>query len=170
MLLTPLLFGLVACDAPPRPCTCVLGPPIASRVDAEAIVDASAAVFEGTVVHTEYRDGSSGAARLPELEVTLALGRRWKGELADTVTVRTPAATEACGADFVEGQTYLVFAGSSGYRGIGVTRPARADEVVYTTKCSPTAVLGRQTQRIATLLGRPLPPRSATGRPTAPEA
>ena len=104
--------------------------------------------------------GDSGqvrrAFRWTDLEVTLTISRRWKGELADTVTLRTPASTTMCGADFAEGRTYVVFARSADYSGIGPARPARVGEVVHTTKCSPTTH-GRDAQRITSLLGRPVP-------------
>ena len=168
MMVTTLLLGLAVCAGAPPPCTCIPSPPLTSRTDVAATVSAFGAVFEGTVVRTAFRD-ARGTDRLPALEVTVAVGRRWKGELGDTVTLRTPAATEACGADFAEGRTYLVFGRLPDYTGVGAARPARAGEVVYTTKCSPTAA-GRDAQRIAALLGQPLPPGSAAARPNVPEA
>jgi hypothetical protein len=165
-MVTPLLLALAACSFPP--CTCIPGPPLRSHADVAAAVEGLAAVFEGTVVRAEYRDAARVADRLPEFEVILAVSRRWKGELTDTVTLRTPAATEACGADFAKGRTYLVFARSRAYTGIGIAPPAKPGEVVYTTKCSPTTEVGREAQRLTTLLGQPLA-KSPAGRPNAPE-
>ena len=165
-MVTHLLLGLLACAPARSGCTCTPGPRLASRADVAAQLTTFAAAFEGTVVRTAYVEdsvvaaGDSGqvrrAFRWTDLEVTLTISRRWKGELGDTVTLRTPASTTMCGADFAEGRIYVVFARSADYSGIGPARSARVGEVVHTTKCSPTTG-GRDAQRIATLLGRPLP-------------
>ena len=167
MMTIPALLGLATCVATHPPCSCVRGPDLASRAEAAA-VDAFAAVFEGTVVRTEYPDLRPGAPR--ERQVTLTVGRRWKGVPTDTVIVRTPAATESCGADFVDGREYIVFANAPSYSSDGVARPSRAGEVVYATKCGPITGMARNAERIAALLGEPLPPGRATSRPRVPEA
>ena len=173
-MVTHLLLGLLAC-APAHPaCTCTPGPRLNSRADVAGHVNTYAAVFEGTVVRTASVEDSVVAAgdtsrprrafRWTELEVTLAISRRWKGELGDTVTLRTPASTTMCGADFTDGRTYLVFARTADYSGVGPARPAGVGEVVHTTKCSPST-WGREARRMAVLLGRPLPAPRAQGRP-----
>ena len=165
-MVTHLLLALVACVPAHSACTCIPGPRLASRADVAAQLSTVAAVFEGTVVRTAYvkdsvvAPGDSGqtrhAFRWTDLEVTLTVSRRWKGELRDTVTLRTPALTTMCGADFTEGQTYVVFARSADYSGVGPARPARVGEVVQTTKCSATT-RSRDASRITALLGRSLP-------------
>lgn len=178
-MVTPLLLGFIACVRAHAACTCTPAPRLASRADVAAQLGTFAAVFEGRVVSASYVQDSVMAAgdstRVPrafrwtDLEVTLTVSRHWKGEVGDTVTLRTPASTTMCGADFTEGRTYLVFARSADYSGIGAARPARAGEVVHTTKCSPTTH-GRDAQRTAALLGRPLPATRGPGRAITPEA
>ena len=165
-MVTHLLLALVACGPAHSACSCIPGPRLASRAQLADQLSTVSAVFEGRVVRTANVEdsvvapGDSGqvrrAFRWTDLEVTLTISRRWKGELGDTVTLRTPASTTMCGVDFVEGRTYVVFARPADYSGIGLARPARAGEVVHTTKCSPTT-RGPEAQRIATLLGPPLP-------------
>lgn len=82
-------------------CKCMVPPP-----PQEALAG-SAAVFEGTV--TEVR-GPKDEAEHGGLEVTLQVGRRFKGAEADTVTVTTPSSSAACGYSFEQGKTYLVYA------------------------------------------------------------
>jgi hypothetical protein len=170
MLVVQLMLGLVACsgsgDHPP--CSCIQGPRIASRADATASLRTFAAVFEGTVVRVARVDGGVAVGsdsshvrrrfRWTDLEVTVTVRRRWKGDLGDTVTMRTPASTTMCGSEFVEGRAYLVFALSRHYDGIGEAPVAGRGEIVFVTKCTPTAQVGRESARIADLLGRGLPP------------
>lgn len=165
-MVTHLLLALVACVPADSACSCIPGPRLASRADVAAQLGTAAAVFEGTVIRTAYVEdsvvavGDSGQTRRAsgwmDREVTLTITRRWKGELRDTVTLRTPALTTMCGADFTEGQTYVVFAQSADYNGIGPARPARVGEVVHTTKCSATT-RSRDASRVTALLGQSLP-------------
>jgi len=180
-VVTHLLVGVIACVRAHAACTCIPGPRLTSHADAAAQLSPFAAVFEGTVVSTSYVEDSVVAVaaddstrtprafRWTDLEITLTVGRHWKGELRDIVTLRTPASTTMCGAEFTEGRTYLVFAQSSDYTGLGAARPARVNEVVYTTKCSPTT-RGRDARRTAALLGRPLPITQSPGRAVTPKA
>jgi hypothetical protein len=139
------------------PCSCALGPGFTNRETAAMTVSAYSAVFEGTVVRMrfardsgEFRDGSDKALRgfrSDDLVVTVAVTRRWKGAHGDTITVRTPASTTACGADFDVGETYLIFARSRGERYIGEGTAAHVGEVGRTTKCDPTIVANRMDAR-----------------------
>ena len=179
MTFLSLVIGLAVCgDARPA-CTCAPGGRLAARTDVAATVDAFAAVFEGAVIRTVYRDGSlptigqrgeRGTVRVQQLEVTFAVDRQWKGAPANTVTVRTPAFTESCGARFDQGHSYLVFAATLDDTGISPAPPARAREAVYTTKCSPTMAVGAESLQIESLLGPPSAPTRAARRPDAPEA
>ena len=168
MLITPLLLGL-ACGGTHPACTCFPGPPLTSRAAVAAVANGSAAVFEGTVVRAVH-PGPGPGAPVPDLVVTLAVRRQWKGAPAKTITVRTAPATESCGVRFVEGRTYVVFAGTPDYSGVGVARPARAREVVYANKCSPTTAVGAESQRIVSLLGPPLAAGAAAPPSDGPEA
>jgi hypothetical protein len=83
-------------------CKCMVPPP------PEEAMASAAAVFEGTV--TEVRQPEGGAAH-GRIEVTLRVGRRFKGAGADTVTVTTSTSSASCGYGFEQGRTYLVYAG-----------------------------------------------------------
>lgn len=100
-------------------CKCMMPEPQAAKEQA-------AAVFEGRVTSVEKLGGA--AEGMGKLVVTLALVRTWKGlENEETVKVRTNDSTAACGIDFEEGKSYLVYA-SQGAEGLeafacGRTRP-----------------------------------------------
>jgi hypothetical protein len=177
MLVVPLLLTLAACSSPRPVCSCIPGLPLTSRANVAATVGRFGAVFEGTVVRTAYLEDSvvlgtdtshvPQTARWQGLEVTVAVSRRWKGELADTVRVRTPLSM--CGVRFVAGRAYLVFGHFLDSTGRRLAAAPMPRDPVYTTKCSPTAAAGGEAMRIAELLGRPLP-RAVPGRSGVPEA
>jgi hypothetical protein len=103
-------------------CSCMAPPP-----PQEAMAD-SAAVFEGTV--TEVR-GPKDEAEYGNLEVTLRIGRRFKGAEGDTVTVTTSNSSAACGYGFEQGSTYLVYAndGQDGQLSVSLcSRTARIED------------------------------------------
>jgi Tissue inhibitor of metalloproteinase len=86
-------------------CSCVMpAPPLESMAS-------SAAVFEGTVTGVREPGGEAG---YQNIEVTLRIGRRFKGAAADTVTVVTANSSAACGYGFEQGRTYLVYADDGG--------------------------------------------------------
>jgi hypothetical protein len=103
-------------------CKCKVPPP------PEEAMAGSVAVFEGTV--TEVR-GPKDEAEHGNLEVTLRIGRRFKGAEADTVTVITSNSSAACGYGFEQGMTYLVYAndGDDGRLSVGLcSRTARIED------------------------------------------
>ena len=69
----------------------------------------SAAVFEGTVTEIRKPQGEGEGNH----EVVLQVGRRFKGAEDDTVTVTTASSSAACGYNFEQGGTYLVYAGEA---------------------------------------------------------
>ncbi|MBA3405688.1 MAG: hypothetical protein H0U13_13575, partial [Gemmatimonadaceae bacterium] len=133
MMLTVFLIALALPCATPPACTCVPGPPPDSRAAVAAYAGGSAAVFEGQVVRVELAADSSAPAdssrgerwfRWMDLVATMVVTRQWKGELADTIRVRTALQTSMCGAELIEGHRYLVFAGAGGYSRGGADAPA----------------------------------------------
>lgn len=132
MTLFPLVMLSAALGAGPcapasaERCSCLPLPP-----PGEALAQADA-VFAGTVVSVETRGGDGG---MGTHEVRLVPTRRWKGAAGDTVVVRTPDNSAACGVAFSPGEAYLVYA-SGGEDGLRVslcsrTRPlAGADDEV----------------------------------------
>jgi hypothetical protein len=176
MLNTLVISALASCIGA-VPCSCIPLAPLTSRSAVTAALDAAAAVFEGTVARIEDlrvppSTDTSVRARLPrtsDILVTVVVHRRWKGAVHDTVLVRTSAQTTACGAEFIEGRTYLVFGQSLTYSEVGTAATAQAGDTVYTSKCGPTTGAPREVRRIVGLLGQPTP-RASSGRPTAPEA
>jgi hypothetical protein len=173
-MLTPVLIALaLTCAAPPA-CTCVPVPRPLSRAAAAAYVRTSAAVFEGRVVRVEFEQDSAPPAapagttgrsfRWTDVVATVAVARRWRGDLADTVRVRTAAQTSACGADLVEGRGYLFFASSRGYSGLGEDPPATSATVLVTSKCGLTRGWDPEARRLVRLLA---PAGGPASRPQA---
>jgi MYXO-CTERM domain-containing protein len=69
-------------------------------------LSSSRAVFTGEVISIAKNE----VTRFGGLEVTLRVGKVWKGDLAEEVKVHTAGSSAACGYPFVEGKTYLVYA------------------------------------------------------------
>ncbi|MCK4510556.1 HEAT repeat domain-containing protein [bacterium] len=106
VLCVALLIGCLNCRAA-RACSCVSPPP---PLVALGEVDA---VFSGTVV--ARRDASKPRAdgmigSMDPMEYTIAVLEVWKGELADTVAVRTARSSASCGYPFTIGTQYLIYA------------------------------------------------------------
>ena len=106
MLCLALLVGS-SCPPVARACSCA--PPPAPLV---ALGEADA-VFSGTVV--ARRDASKPRAdgmvgSMDPVEYTIAVLEVWKGELADTVAVRTARSSASCGYPFEVGTRYLIYA------------------------------------------------------------
>jgi hypothetical protein len=120
-LLAILTVSAPNCAVPLRAvCTCILGPAARSVADVRAGLQARDVVFTGRVVTTRIRMDSLRTAnekgdslwfRVPTLVATVQVAVLWKGLLADTVTVETPAATTACGAYLGVGGVYLIDGG-----------------------------------------------------------
>jgi MYXO-CTERM domain-containing protein len=88
--------------APARACSCMKPPP--PREAAEA----ATAVFQGKVTSMEV-DKPEGSY-LGFHVYTFEVERRWKGDAAETLTVRTADNSAACGRPFDVGENYLVYA------------------------------------------------------------
>ena len=101
-----LLIGS-SCSPVARACSCA--PPPAPLV---ALGEADA-VFSGTVVARRApgrpRPGGTWSSMDP-MEYTIAVLEAWKGELADTVAVRTARLSASCGYPFEVGTRYLIYA------------------------------------------------------------
>lgn len=77
--------------------------------DAQTAADASTDVFEGKVVSKKALEGD----QLPkEVEFTFEVVRRWKGDasVGQQITLRTNDNSAACGREYAEGESYLVYA------------------------------------------------------------
>jgi hypothetical protein len=99
--LVVLVFGLSswALGADAHACSCMKLTP------AEGL-SSSHAVFTGEVISIAKNE----ATQFGGLEVTLRVGKVWKGDPPAEVKVRTAGSSAACGYPFVEGKTYLVYA------------------------------------------------------------
>ena len=84
-----------------------------------------------------------GAERDRRFVVRLAVGRVWKGEIGDTLSVVTRAPGAGCGFYFLQGERYLLFA----YRTDGDSLEA--------TMCSPSLPWAKA-RDIIQQLGQPL--------------
>lgn len=69
----------------------------------EQAINMSSAVFSGTVTETVSRPSGRVA-------VTIGVDTVWKGEVSRTMVVTTPGSSAACGYNFGEGRSYLVYA------------------------------------------------------------
>ena len=114
-LVALVFFGLPIQSA--KACSCSRPPEVA------AALDASAAVFEGKALRVEKRnEAASDAASQPFpdsgatqwIEVEFAVRRAWKGDIQETLILRTASNSAACGRNFEIGRTYLVYATQSG--------------------------------------------------------
>lgn len=81
-------------------CSCGLIP---DSVSAARTADA---VFSGRIERIQSRRSTFG----PDLAVTFAVERSWKGKVTPSEIVATAGATASCGFPFEKGRTYLVFA------------------------------------------------------------
>lgn len=78
-------------------CSCLSPPP------PRTALEQSHAVFSGKVLSVE-KDGDFGVA------VTIEVASIWKGDLGKKVVVYTANNSAACGFEFKEGDSYLVYA------------------------------------------------------------
>ncbi len=94
--LAPLLLAAVVALAPgrARACSCM-------QQDPGTAFEQAASVFEGRVASIEPGDG--------EVLVTLGVVRTWKGADSEEVQVRTNESSAACGYNFEQGKSYLVY-------------------------------------------------------------
>ncbi len=156
-----VLPALAACLWAP-PCTCILGPPIASEATAFAARNAASAVFVGVVQRIDFVpvtiavDSATGRAwRSTDAIATVRVLRAWKGDVDRTVVVRTASETTMCGASLRRGRSLLVFGTPDDVDGRGDAIPVERGDTVYTSKCAPTTDVTSQIQRISELLGPP---------------
>lgn len=100
-LLSLLVLGVVTFlpVGEARACSCMM------QTLEEGIAQ-SEAIFEGTVT----KIAPKSVHQFPSLEVTLAAKRAWKGIDREEVLVITASNSAACGYQFAEGSTYLVYA------------------------------------------------------------
>lgn len=86
-----------------RACSCLVSTPEENMGRADA-------VFEGRVVAVAREGGPSEVQGGGTNEVRLRVVRYWKGELGETVVIRTAENSAACGYPFSAGTSYLVYA------------------------------------------------------------
>ncbi len=96
-----------SCPMSARACSCVWIPaPLVALGEAEA-------VFSGTVVAKQDASKPRADRRIGGMEYvkyTIAVLEVWKGELADTITVKTPRGGGICEYPFEIGTQYLIYA------------------------------------------------------------
>jgi|GEM_PF-1368678 len=129
LVLLIAVAALVTFPSPAHACDCPEPPP-----PEEAIADADA-VFAGEVVETRLVGGEHDG----DLFARIAVEDVWKGEVTETVEVRTAPHTATCGYHFSEGGRELVYAGVD-------------DEGGFTTSlCSRTTPLDSAEEDLAAL-------------------
>ena len=103
------------------------------------------AVFTGQVVslHLPNDERVAGWRNSNFVEVGLEVRSCWKGEVGETVTIRTSSTTGACGIRFKLGRAYLICA-----------KVVRCGWL-YTNSCSKTGQFGEVVREWITELGDP---------------
>lgn len=98
-----LMSVLIARPSVTYACSCAISP------DPLKAVENSSAVFTGEVVDMKKSQGQIISSADP-VEVTFKVDASWKGEVGNEVTVTTALSSVSCGYEFVEGESYLVYA------------------------------------------------------------
>ena len=115
-------------------CTCRPSPPPTTALGE------SDAVFAGRVVEVSRGEDPMAALTAPMAALTakFAVSTVWKGEVGETVEVRTPLNSAACGVGFEAGEEWLVYANEQ-------------EGVLNATLCSRTSPLRAATEDLAAL-------------------
>ena len=158
-LLVATVLALCGRTSAPGACTCVPGPPLTNRSLVREAASRYQAVLEGTIVNVQSvrapRDSAAGEFPLDEAVATIRVARSWRGRRTDTVVVRTPLYTTACGLGFRTGDHYLLFA-------------SQVNETLYADNCGPSRKWDKKAERLAGWLGRghvtPVPNQADTPR------
>jgi hypothetical protein len=128
---------------PSGTCTCIPGPPMMSRQDVRDAAKRYDAILEVIVLKQQYvraqRPTPKGKFPLDQAVVTVAVTKRWRGPYRDTVVVKTPLFSTACGFGFEIGKRYLLFAD-------------RIEGSLYVSSCGLSRVLDAEAQRLKRLL------------------
>lgn len=169
LLCNTIAFALLS--MPTLACECASPPPgviNAERDVTKWYANRSDVIFEGTVerigFHSTLMDAKVGAllpadldtdANMPELWVTFAVARSYKGVQTKEVLVTTGISGGDCGFDFEIGKRYLVFAS------------ANPSGQLSTDICSGTGLMADSQSALSYLRGVPF--ASETGRHRAPQ-
>lgn len=124
-------------------CSCMM-------IEQPQAFEQATSVFEG---HVASVDGPSDPHGAGEVRVTLDVVRTWKGADSEQIEVVTPANSAACGFNFEQGKSYLVY-----------TSAGEAGGPEHVSLCSRTAPIERAGEDIAAM-GEGVTPVS----PTEPE-
>ena len=96
---------LLGAAAPAHACKCIAPPPPL------AALGSADAVFGGQVIRRgDPLAGQKGVSSLSPVDYTFRVEDVWKGDIGDTVVVRTARASASCGYPFEMGRVYLVYA------------------------------------------------------------
>ena len=94
------------------------------------------AVFSGTVIETQNQSESQG---IGSILFTFDVDNMWKGDLRETLTIKTAQSSAACGFNFEENQKYIVYAGQYD------------DDYLEVSLCSRTGLLSNATEDLQEL-------------------
>ncbi|CAH1054551.1 hypothetical protein [Paenibacillus pseudetheri] len=127
-------------------CSCV--------VPAEPLeaMESSSAVFTGKVVDKKEPKGTLISSADP-VKVTFEVDSSWKGVEGNQVTLTTALSSASCGFEFVEGESYIVYASANG--------EGESDKLVASL-CSRTKLLASASEDL-----KELGPSISAGTPTA---
>ncbi|MEK5252867.1 hypothetical protein NST74_05325 [Paenibacillus sp. FSL F4-0125] len=127
-------------------CSCV--------VPAEPLeaLESSTAVFVGKVVKIKEPRGTIISSADP-VKVTFEVGSSWKGVEGNKVTLTTALSSASCGFEFVEGESYIVYANDN--------REGDSGKLVASL-CSRTKLLASASEDL-----KELGPSISAGTPTA---
>jgi hypothetical protein len=163
--LTFVLLALLAAQ-PVRPayaCSCVSPPDPAT-----ALADASA-VFVGTVLSTEVRDGPVMSSGDP-VRVTFDVAQVWKGPTETPLVVITARDSATCGFGFQPGAEYIVYAYTWESSDLQTNICTRTAPSSSQTVLEDLRVLGQGTVPSAVAQAEPspqVPPDTGPGTPTS---
>lgn len=136
LLITTLMFMTMLSVRPSitYACSCAM---FASPQEA---LEQSAAVFSGEVVSLE-KDIKVIQSSGDPVQVTFKVKSVWKGVAADKITLSTAQSSASCGFEFVEGNSYLVYANGKGGE----------DGKLQASLCSRTMALSGATEDLVEL-------------------
>ncbi|MFA6473354.1 MAG: hypothetical protein WCV85_00595 [Patescibacteria group bacterium] len=163
-VLIGLMLVLLAFPLTAQACSCI--PPSAQESYKDADV-----IFAGKVTKVIYVDDSTGiGCDEPRTIVHFQVGAYWKGNARVSMTLHTVENRCSCdGYDFIEGETYLVYAYEETAAGWGTKDGAQLslpddgrlnpdDKILGTSYCSRTSPLLWRLKDVA-IFGKPKEPQ-----------
>lgn len=110
-------------------CTCIPpNPKLTKRQQVGAALKNSGAVFSAKIVAVKISDAAQ-----QQVTYTIEVIRVWKGKVPRITTISTGSNSAMCGSEFIEGETYLIYAGDGGKDGFFTNYCTRTARLNWTT-------------------------------------